>query len=364
MRASLPAQQGKGGASLYKVHNATLSRYPMILLDPYPRSIDLIFSAEDQRRLDELDRVIWHDGRKAPDAHIDKYLPQALALIGQTPMPRQRLERASSLRAIFNVEGNFLPNIDYEYCQRQNIHVLCCAPAFAPAVAEMAIALALDCARGITRTDAAFRQNSETYGGLSNKDSVLLRGKTVGLIGCGNLGRALLPLLRAFNTEILVHDPWLHDHLLTDLGIVPVSLENLLVRSQVVFVLATATTQNQKGLDGSHFGIMQKGAILVLLSRADVVEFDALLDAAASGHIRVAIDVFPEEPLPKNHRARTTANTILSAHRAGGLTEVFQLIGQMVVDDLELILRGLPPQRMQRAQLETVEQYRSKPIGK
>ena len=102
---------------------------------------------------------------------------------------------------------------------------------------------------------------------------------------------------------------------------------------------------------------------MILVSRAGSVNFDDLLDAAASGQIRAAIDVWPDEPIPGDHRARRTPNTILQAHRAGNIPEIWPRMGQMVVDDLEMILRGLPPQRCQRAQWETVSRLRSKPVG-
>ena len=98
--------------------------------------------------------------------------------------------------------------------------------------------------------------------------------------------------------------------------------------------------------------MMKRGSVVVLVGRADVVDFDALLDAADSGHISAAIDVYPHEPVPPDHRVRTTANTVLSSHRCGGLPEAYRDIGRMVVDDLELILRDLPPQRMQSAGIE------------
>ena len=63
---------------------------PIILLDPYPRPIELIFSPEDKARLEQLGRVIWHDGSPAPDALIEEHLPNTVAIIGQTPMPRER----------------------------------------------------------------------------------------------------------------------------------------------------------------------------------------------------------------------------------------------------------------------------------
>ena len=337
---------------------------PAILLDPHPRPLDLIFSPDDKARLEQLGRVIWHEGSPAPDDLIDEHLPSTIALIGQTPMPRERLGRAPHLRMIANVESNFLPNVDYEECHRRNIYVVSTAPVFAQPVAEMALGLALAAARRIVEADAAFRRGDESlYGEQDNYDSVLLQGKTLGLLGCGNLGRALLPLLRPFSDDILVHDPWIHPSVLRDMHVEPVDANDLFARSQVLFILAATTTENEGTFGERHFAAMQKGSIVVLASRAGVVDFDALLDAAGNNHIRAAIDVFPEEPIPAQHRVRNTPNTVLSAHRAGNVPEIWTGMGRMVVDDLELVLHGLPPQRCQRAQLETVTRIRSKPVS-
>lgn len=89
---------------------------------------------------------------------------------------------------------------------------------------------------------------------------------------------------------------------------------------------------------------------------------DQLLDVADAGHIRAAIDVWPNEPLPPDHRARTSSNTILSSHRAGGMQSVYHRIGHMVADDIELIAAGQSPQHNQIADPEKVLLYRSKPI--
>ena len=76
-------------------------------------------------------------------------LPNAVAVLGQSAMPRERLDRAPHLRLIVNIEGNFLPNIDYEECHRRNIYVTTIAPVFAVPVAEMALGMAIAAARGI-----------------------------------------------------------------------------------------------------------------------------------------------------------------------------------------------------------------------
>ncbi len=333
----------------------------VILLDPHPRRIERIFDEPTKRRLERLGRVLWHDGSPASAEHIDRHLPQAIALIGQSPMDKARLDRAPYLRAIFNVESNFLPNIDYAECHRRGIPVLSTAPVYARPVAELALAMAISLARRMHEADAALRTGQEFKG--DNHDSFLLHGKPLALVGCGNLGRALLPLLRPFSRELLVHDPWMHPSVLRELDVIPVSLDECFARARVVFLLAANTSENTGKIGARHFASMQKGSVVVLASRAALVNFPELLAAAASGHIRAGIDVWPEEPVPRDEPGRSTPNTLIQAHRAGSVPEIQPLIGQLVVDDLENILADLPPQRCQRAVVETVAKLRSIPVG-
>ena len=93
-----------------------------------------------------------------------------------------------------------------------------------------------------------------------------------------------------------------------------------------------------------------------------MVDFEPLTDLLSKGRFRAAIDVFPKEPFPQKHALRQLDNVLLSAHRAGSLQEAYKLMGEMTVDDLSLIFRGLPPVRLQRADRKTVSQMSSKPI--
>ena len=333
----------------------------IILLDPFPRRIERIFDEPTKRRLERLGRVLWHDGTPAAAEHIDRHLPDAIALIGQSALDRARLDRAPRLRAAFNVESNFLPNIDYAECHRRGIPVLSTAPVYARPVAEMVLGMALSLARRMHEADAAVRVGKEFKG--DNHDSFLLHGKPLALVGFGNLGRALVPLLRPFSRELLVHDPWIHPAVLRDLDLIPASLDDCFTRARVVFLLAANTAENTGKIGAEHFNRMQRGSVVILASRAALVNFPELLAAAASGQIRAGIDVWPEEPIPRDEPGRTTPNTLLQAHRCGSIPEIQPLIGQIVVDDLENILAGLPPQRCQRAQVETVARLRSIPVG-
>lgn len=333
----------------------------VILLDPFPRRIERIFDEETKRRLERLGRVVWFDGSQAPAEHIDRHLPKTIALIGQSTLDKARLDRAPHLRAVFNVESNFLPNVDYAECHRRGIPVLSTAPVYARPVAEMVLGMAISLARRMHEADTALRMGKEFKG--DNHDSFLLHGKTLALVGFGNLGRTLLPLLRPFTRDILVNDPWIHPAVLRDLDVMPATLDECFQRARVVFLLAANTTENTGQIGARHFASMKKGSVVILASRAAIVNFPELLAAAESGQIRAGIDVWPTEPVPPDEPGRRTPNTLIQAHRAGSIPEIQPLIGQFVVDDLECILQGLPPQRCQRATLETVARLRSIPVG-
>lgn len=334
-----------------------------ILVDAYPRALDLIFRPRDRRRLEQLGRVVWHDAGPAPARLVDPLLPDLVAVVGQTELGRERLERAPHLRAIVNVEGNFLPNVDYVACFARGIHVLGVGPLFGPPVAELALGLALAAARDIPQADADVRAGREELFGGANERAFLLTGATLGLLGCGNLGRALVPLLRPFGGALLAHDPWLPSEAVRALGVAPVGLDELFERSRVVFVLAAPTTENEGLVGRSQLEAMQPGSVVVLVSRAPVVDWDALLAAATSGRVRAAIDVFPEEPIPPAATVRRAAGTILSAHRAGNVPEIWPRFGELVADDLEAILGGRAPTRLQAADPATVTRLRSRPIA-
>jgi phosphoglycerate dehydrogenase-like enzyme len=335
-----------------------------IFLAPAPRTVADIFDESDLLRLRAVGDVTIHEGGAITDAMFAGSAAQSEIIIGQIDLPEARLKRATSLKAVFNVEGNFLPNIDYDYCFRHGIRVLNVSPVFAEPVAEAALGMAIDLARGITRSDRRFRQGTEQYGLATNADAFSIFRQEVGFIGMGDLGRAIVPLLRPFDCHLRAYDPWLSGEYLHTLGCEAASLDEVLQKSRVIFVVAGATSQNQGFLGTKEFSSMQPGAALVLVSRAAVVDFDAMLDFAAKGNIRIATDVFPEEPLPASHRARNTESTVLCAHQAGAMEGAIKRIGKVVVADAELIARGLPPLLCKVAQPETVALFRSNPVRK
>ena len=123
---------------------------PLVIVRPAPQSIERIFTAEVLEELRAAYEVHILDEEPGVEERFDALLPRAFAVVGQPDLPTERLARATELRALLNVEGNFFPNVDYAAAFARGIHVLACGPAYATAVAEYALGLALDLARGIS----------------------------------------------------------------------------------------------------------------------------------------------------------------------------------------------------------------------
>ena len=334
---------------------------PTILFNPAPQKRDRIFSPEALARLNDRFDVLDYELNPDP-ADFKERLKTAFAVVGQPDLDAELLNSAKNLKAIVNVEGNFFPNVDYATAFTNGVRVIGCGTAYSQAVAEYSLALALDLARGITREDHATRNGSDAIVSATTKDSILLRRASVGIVGFGNLGKNLHALLGPFHNTVRIFDPWLPKSIIEDAGAIPASLEETLAQSTFVFVFATATAESEHLLSAEKLDLLQEGARLILVSRAAVVDYDALLERLERNKFMAAIDVWPIEPIPADSGFLGLSNVVLSSHRAGGIPEAFFSIGDMVCDDLELIAQGLPPARMQVAAPELVTRYRNKPV--
>lgn len=328
---------------------------PQVLLDPHFRRLEEIFCPDDLARLHKMADIVWGRNKPMPERQWKAARKEVSAVVAADWRygPVQNFPR---LRAVLEVSGRFPDpeQLDYPDCFQRGISVLSCAPAFGPAVAEMALAMTLAVGRDIVRGDTLVRKGREQWGWAGNRETFLLFDQPVGFIGFGGLARALKPLLAPFHCPIRVYDPGMTDAYLSSQGVTPVDLEMLLEKSRVIYVLAAPTPSNRGLLDRRRLRRIAKGALLVLISRAHLVDFNALTEMVCAGRFRAAIDVFPEEPLPKDHPIRKASDAVLSAHRAGGDAKGFPAIGHLVVNDLEAVLSGLPPRETLQARPESV----------
>ena len=333
----------------------------LVISAPHPRTLDLIFSDEARERLQAGYELIEIEPEELSALDNDT-LAHARYLLGQPPVSEETLARMTGLRCVLNVESNLIDNMPYDQLFQRGIHVVTTGAVFAEPVAEMGLAMALNLARGVIDADLDFRDGIEKWGGDGNVGTRLLSGADVGIVGFGDLGRAMRRLLTGFRCTIRIHAPWLPPSIIAEADAIPASLQDVLTQSDFVFVLAAVTSDNKGFLGADAFASMRQGAAFILLSRADVVDFDALMDAVERGDILAASDVFPNEPLPADHRVRRLKGFLRSAHRAGALDIAFKTMGDMVLEDMALMDRGLPPMRCKRAERETVGRMRSRPV--
>jgi phosphoglycerate dehydrogenase-like enzyme len=325
---------------------------PSVVVAPDFRRIDEIFDEASWARLHELARVVWGRDGPMPREQFDRALPTAQAVVfGSWHYGRQAIqERGGALRHVFEVAGSFHhPDLDYATCFERGITVGGCAPAFGPAVAEMALALTLASARLVPEGDAAFRRSQERWLHDGTVGAVTLFGKTIGFVGAGGLSRQLQPLLEPFGCRFLAHDPWLSPTDLAERGLEPAGLVDLFTESDVVYVLAVPSAQNRHLVSRTLMELLRPTDILVVVSRAHLVDFEALTDLVLAGRFRTAIDVFPAEPFDPAHRIRRAKGAVFSAHRAGAIPGALLDIGRMVVSDLEVLFTGSGQLRMQYA---------------
>lgn len=336
---------------------------PSIIISPHPRTIDETFDAATRDRLAGLADITWGRDEPMPESLFRDALPEATAVaVGEWVYGRNTLSDAGpSLRAVFEVLGSHNhPELDYPFCFARGIRVGSIAPVFADVVAEMCLALALAAARGVDRSDRAFRTGDEEYLHAGNAGSISLLGKTVGFVGCGSISRSLQRMLAPLDVDLVGYDPWLGPGELSRRGIEAAELPELFERSQIVFVLAVPTPENAGMVSDELMALLGPEDVLVLGSRAHLVDFDALTSHVLAGRFRAGIDVYPTEPLAADHPIRAADGAVLTAHLAGALPEALLEIGRMIVDDFEAIITGSAPTRMQYATPELIASLRAR----
>ena len=236
---------------------------PLVLSAPEPRSLDLIFSPAAHDDLHAAYDVCEVEPNEIADLPAET-LRQVRYIIGQPTLSLETLKQMENLRCIFNVESNLINNMPYDYLFENGIHVVTTGAVFAEPVAEMGLAMALSLARDVVAADQAFQEGRELWGGEGNQTARLLSGSNIGIIGFGDLGKALARLLQGFRAKIHVYDPWLPPSMLRETGVEPASLDHVLRASDTVFVVASVTAENRGFLNAEAFAKMRKGAQFIL----------------------------------------------------------------------------------------------------
>lgn len=326
---------------------------PVLILDNHFRKREELFRDETYATLCEACDVYGgEDHPMARDAILD-LLPSASFYVASHPqLTADEVGLAPKLKATIEVSGAFREGLDYSACFEKGVEVLSCSPGFRNAVAEMALAMILAGGRGLIAEHEAFRSGTERWLDDRNETDFSLYRQRVGFIGYGQISRETHRVMAPFSPEVWAYDPYLSD---AGPDVTLTDLESLVTNCRIVIVAAVPSGETRGLLSTDLIAKMQPGTLVVVISRAWCVDFPALLAAAASGRIQVATDVFPDEPLDPAHPLRTSDNVILSPHRAAAVPGGRQLIGDMILHDVQAILSGAPERQLKVADPDMVE---------
>ena len=337
---------------------------PLLIMDQHFRQVEELFRPSAFETLGGLCRVQGGVNWQMAREDFLSHLPDAEFVVAAKPeLDRTEIDAAKKLRAVIEVSGTFQMGLDYDACFERGIEVLSCAPGFRYSVAEMTLGLILAGARGIVDEHERFRHGSERWFHDNAGTDFSLYGQSIGFVGYGSIARECARLLDPFAPRIKAFDPWLRAAG-ADFGSVEFcDLEEVVTASRCVVVAAAPTEENYQLVSRSLIGKMPKGTLVIVISRAHLVDFEALVEAADEGRIRVASDVFPHEPVPKRDPIRQAENVIWSPHRAAAVEGGRHPIGDMILHDIQAMMCGSPDRQLQPASLETVRKIIRAPLA-
>jgi phosphoglycerate dehydrogenase-like enzyme len=274
-----------------------------------------------------------------PEQMTPAMLAEADILLTVAPVTEDMLLRAPRLRFI-QKWGTGYEKIDTAAAARHGIAVAITSGVNSETVAEHAITLMLTVMRNIVAADRALRDGRWIPGELRPKSQRLF-GKTVGIVGFGNIGQALARQLRGFSTKVFYHKRG--GRLANDMncGATYMGLDELYAQSDVVTLHCPGGAQNRHMVDSRAFAKMKRGAVFINVARGELVVEDALVEALNSGQLSGAgLDVFAEEPLRPGSPLRALDNVVLTPHSAGSLMDDIAIMTAHAFGNMQAFLKG------------------------
>ena len=226
--------------------------------------------------------------------------------------------------------GVGLDNIDTDALRRRHVSLGWKAGVNRRSVAELALSFMISLLHNVPRASTLVKS-----GHWQQTTGRQLTGKTVGIVGCGNVGKDLVSLLQPFDVTILAHDVINYEHFYTVHGVVPVDLETLLSRSDIVTLHLPRDTSTENILNAACVSLIKPGAVLINTARGGLVDEEAVADALSSGRLAgAAFDVFAQEP-PNKNRLLSLPNVIVTPHIGGSAEEAILAMGRSAIQGLE-----------------------------
>jgi D-3-phosphoglycerate dehydrogenase len=308
---------------------------------------DLDWEEEESRKLGL--RFEHFQLKEAPAAEIVRQVGDAdIVLVNMARFTREVIAGLARAKVIIR-HGIGYDNVDVPAATEHGIILANESTASSEDVAEHAILLMLSAYKKKNIQDRILRDWIETGVWSSKRIFPLYRlhGKTVGVVGCGNIGSRVIKKLKGFDVEILACDPYLSAGRWAELGLSHTPLEVLLRKSEIVTIHVPVNDETRGMFNLEKFGLMKKTAVVVNTARGPIIKTADLVEALQRGLIAGAgIDVFEKEPPPADLELLKMDNAVLSPHIAWYSEEGGQDIRIMIMEDVKAVLQGRPPRHV------------------
>jgi D-3-phosphoglycerate dehydrogenase / 2-oxoglutarate reductase len=259
-------------------------------------------------------------------------------LVTYAKLPGELLRQLTRCKAIGRF-GLGVDNIDLPAAKALGIAVNYVPDYCLREVSDHAMALLLALARKVTIANAVVQSGRWEVAPLVPLRR--LEGQVLGLVGFGNIPRALAPKAKAFGLKVLAHDPYVANEVLRAAAVEGVSFDDLLARSDFISVHAPLLPATRGLMNAAAFAKMKKGACLINTARGPLVDESALVAALNSGQLGgAALDVVATEPLPKDTLLRGRDNVILTPHTAYYSVDALEELQSKCASDVARVLSG------------------------
>lgn len=287
--------------------------------------------------LQNINLAVEQGGREdvaVPDYILDAVRDADIIITQFFPIGKKLIDECKSLKYIGVLRAGY-ENVNFDYAAEKGIKVFNTVGRNAQAVSDFAVGMMICEARNIARGHYGIK-NGKWIRTYPNSDSIPdFTGKTVGIVGYGEIGRLVAKKLGGFDVNILVYDPYCKDE-----SVKTVSLDTLMAESDFVTLHARLTAENEHMIGEKELSLMKPTAYLINTSRSGLVDEKALYNVLKNGKIAgAALDVFDVEPPSADYPLVTLENVTVTPHMAGGSKDAFintpKLLSQGFADYLD-----------------------------
>ena len=267
-------------------------------------------------------------------------------------LKKAELFEQTKLKLLISCRGDPF-NVNLKAATENKIPVLNTPLRNVEAVAELTIAHMLMLARNLHKVERILHSDDfelidfDDYIDYMNQfQGFELHGKTVGIIGLGQIGRRVADRLKAFGSKFLIYDPYIPDELAAEYGI-KVDIDVMMKEADIITLHTVATDENDNLINEDRIAMMKKTAILINTSKGSLINYDALYDALKEKRIAgAALDVFPMEPVDEDNEFLELDNAIVSPHIGGDSFEVVDRQSDLLLEDIKTWLNGQKPKNI------------------